>query len=722
MPTRSTGQRLTLPLLIALLASVVFPLVTAANGVIVAPPPGCDPACPSPAPIAAQLEVRSHHVEVAIVDQIATTKIDQVIHNPNAWTTEGTYLFPIPNGAAVSNFTMTVDGRPVEAKILDADQARRIYDDIVRQMRDPALLAYTGQGAIQVSVFPIPPGADRQVHIQYEEVLTAENGLVRYRYPLNTERFSAKPLHDVSVRVAVKSKTPIRAIYSPSHEIAVDRPNDTSFTAGWEATDVVPSTDFDLYYSLAGEQIGASLISSYDPATREGHFLFLAAPGIDAGETQKVAKDVIVVLDTSGSMEGEKLAQAKSALTYVLGHLNPEDRFNIVEFSTGARQYDRELMPAGRAAKAIPWVEGMNARGSTDINLALLDSMALVDPARPTYVLFLTDGLPTEGETEPARILANVAQATPANVRLFTFGVGDDVDTFLLDSLVEAHHGRATYVRPGQSVEEIVSAFYAGITTPVLANVMLEIGGATTSDLYPAPLPDLFAGGQLVVAGRYTAGGPVTVTLSGEVNGARQVFTYQNLSLASTSQSDGASFVPRLWATRRVGYLLTQIRLHGENKEWIEEIVDLSVRYGIVTPYTSYLVTDENVLTKEGRSDVAQTTYDQMQSAPTQPASGARAVDAAEASGNMAGAAAPLAPTADYADQVRIVGSRAFVLRDGVWTETTYDPSTMTTTKVTFGSDDYFALTASHPDLAAAFALGPRVIAVSDGRAYEVIS
>lgn len=721
MPSRRTGQRLTLPLLFALLATLLLPLVTVADGVIVAPPPGCDPACPSPAPVGAQLDVTSHHVGVTVVDQIATTKVDQVFHNPNTWTAEGTYIFPIPNGATISNFTMTVDGRPVEAKMLNAEQARRIYDDTVRQMRDPALLAYSGQGAIQVSVFPIPPGADRHVHIQYEEVLTAENGLVRYRYPLDTERFSAKPLHDVSVRVSVRSRTPIRAIYSSSHQIAVDRPNDTSFTAGWEATEFAPATDFDLYYSLADQQIGANLISTYDPATKQGHFLFLAAPGIDTGDAQTVAKDVIVVLDTSGSMEGEKLAQAKAALTYVLGHLNAGDRFNIVEFSTGARTYDRALLPATRASDAIPWVDGLNARGSTDINLALLDAMAMADPARPTYVLFLTDGLPTEGETEPAKILANVAQAAPANVRLFTFGVGDDVDTFLLDSLVEAHHGRATYVRPGQSVEEIVSAFYAGITTPVLANVNLEISGTTTSDIYPQPLPDLFAGGQMVVAGRYPVGGPVTVTLSGDVNGTRQTFTYQNLSLATAPQGDAAGFVPRLWATRRVGYLLTQIRLHGENKEWIEEIVDLSVRYGIVTPYTSYLVTDEDILTKEGRSDVAQTTYDQMRAAPTQPASGAKAVDAAEASGNMAGASAPQAPAADYADQVRIVGSRAFVLRDGVWTETTYDPSTMTTTKVRFGSDEYFALAASHPDLADAFALSPRVIAISDGQAYEAV-
>ncbi|MBA2276397.1 MAG: hypothetical protein H0W06_01425, partial [Chloroflexia bacterium] len=354
------------------------------------------------------------------------------------------------------------------------------------------------------------------------------------------------------------------------------------------------------------------------------------------------------------------------------------------------------------------------------INLALLEAMTMVQPERPTYVLFLTDGLPTEGETIPASILANVGAAAPENLRLFAFGVGDDVDTFLLDSLTEAHGGRSAYVRPGEPLDEIVSGFYAGISTPVLANVTLDVGGATIEDVYPSPMPDLFAGGQLVVAGRYRAGGPATVTLAGEVNGQPQTFTYQNLAL-STAPTASAEFVPRLWATRKIGYLLTQVRLHGEQPELIDAIVDLSVKYGIVTPYTSYLITEDDILTQDGRDAASQNTLREMEAQSTAPASGAKAVDEAAASGNLADADVAQAPSAEYGDQVRVVGSRAFVLQGDVWTETTYDPSTMTPTQVTFGSEAYFALIAEHPDLAEAFALGSRVIAVSDGQAYEVV-
>ena len=243
-------------------------------------PEACDPVCPDPVLVADQLEVRSHRVDVSIADQVATTRIDQVFHNPNSWAAEGTYVFPIPPGATISDFTMTVDGEPVAAKILDAAEARRIYDDIVRRMRDPALLEYIGEGAIQASVFPIPPGADRRVQIEYGEVIPVTDGLARYRYPLNTERFSAQPLAEVSVHVAVETREPLRAVYSPSHDIAIDRPDDFNFAAGYEANDIRPDTDFDLFWSVSPDKLGANIVSYVD-ANGDGYFLLLAAPGIE---------------------------------------------------------------------------------------------------------------------------------------------------------------------------------------------------------------------------------------------------------------------------------------------------------------------------------------------------------------------------------------------------------------------------------------------------------
>jgi Ca-activated chloride channel family protein len=716
-----------LPLILfAFLASLVAsPLAVRADGVIIVDPPICDPICPDPVLIADQLSVRSHRVDVAIADQVATTRIDQVFHNPNSWAAEGTYIFPIPPGAAISGFTMTVDGEPIEAKLLDAEEARRIYDDIVRNLRDPALLEYIGEGAIQASVFPIPPGEDRRIEIEYGEIVPLEAGLSRYRYPLNTERFSAQPLEEVSVRVAVETQEPLRAVYSPSHDVAVDRPDDFHFAAGYEASTVRPDTDFELFWSVSPDAIGASVVSYVDEATGEGHFLLLAAPGID-DDTEIVAKDVIVVLDTSGSMEGEKIEQAREALLYVLGHLNPEDRFNIVEFSTGAREYARDLVAPGEAEDAARWVERLQATGGTDINLALLTALDMVESERPTMILFLTDGLPTEGEVEINRIIDNVNDATPENVRLFAFGVGDDVDAILLDTLSSEHQGRTTYVRPGEALNEAVSSFYSGITAPVLADVIVEVDGVDIAEVYPAPLPDLFAGSQLIALGSYEDGGPATLTLRGEVNGEPREFTYP----VTFAREGGSDFLPRLWATRKIGYLLNQIRLHGENEELVDAVVDLSLEFGIVTPYTSYLITEDDILSQEARDQAADAASSRIAAAP---ASGAEAVTQAQELQALADAdsAAPL-PAATFvtnegeevsaAEVLRFAGTRAFVLRDGVWTDTAYNPDEMSTIEIPFASDEYFTLLGDHPELGPAFALGQKVVVVLDDTAYRVIA
>jgi Ca-activated chloride channel family protein len=704
--------------LVALVATFIAPIGAGATGVIIVEPPDCDPACSGPVYVGDQLTVRSQRVNVTIDNQIATTEIDQVFFNQNDWTAEGTYIFPIPEDATIDQFTMIVDGQAVEAKVLTADEARAIYEEIVRTMRDPALLEYVGRGAIQASIFPIEPGTERQIQIRYQQALTAEQGLVRYVYPLNTERFSAMPLEQASIRIEIASASPIRAIYSPSHSVATTRTDEMHATVGWEASNVLPQDDFELLYTTSDSGIGVNLVSTFDPITGEGTFLLLAAPGISANQPA-ITKDVIVVIDTSGSMEGEKIEQAKEALQTVLDRLNPEDRFTIVEFSTGVRTYSNELLPAEQAVNAAGWVERLQASGGTDINGALQTALSLVDAERPTYLLFLTDGLPTEGEVEIPAILENVAQAAPEGIRLFSFGVGDDVDTILLDTISQQNHGASVYVRPGEALDEAVGELYSKISTPVLTDLSLTIDGAQIEELYPTPLPDLYAGSQAVIVGKYRAGGPVTITVSGQVNGEAQSFIYDGQSLATEGGPDG---LPRLWATRKIGYLLTQIRLYGENAEWVQAIVDLSVRYGIVTPYTSYLITEDDILTQTGREEAA--AEQSAENEIARPSSGAAAVntaqDMASLSGGASGDSAPIEASAEYAEQVMVIGSRAFLLLGEIWTETTFDPSSMETVKVQFLSDDYFALLAANPELAAAFALGEQVIAFANGVAFEV--
>lgn len=722
------SKRFVLSLALALAFTLASVMPVHADGIIIPPqpPPPCDPGrpiCPPPPvrPIS-QLQIKYHHVSVTIHQQVATTHVDQVFYNPNDWPIEGTYIFPLPVEAVISEFTLWVDGKPVQGEVLEAEKARRAYQEIVNSLRDPALLEYVGRGALRASIFPIPPGGERRIELEYSQALTAEEGLVRYSYPLNTEKFSFKPLESVSVTVSVQSAEPVRAIYSPSHPVDVIREGENAFKASYEASNVLPDKDFSLYYSI-GEAEALHLLSYRDPGdvSEDGYFLLLLAPRPEIDQAA-VEKDILLVLDRSGSMEGEKFSQARTALTYILEHLSQGDRFYLSAFSSGIQRYADGLRSAEEAAQAIDWVSSLNAQGSTDINRALLEAVEAADENRLTFLIFLTDGLPSEGVLDSQQILDNFSRSAPDNLRLFSFGVGYDVDTFLLDSLAQEHHGQSTYVKPGEPLDEIVSAFYARVSTPVLTDLELDFGAVSAYDIYPSPLSDLFAGSQIMVVGRYHGGGETDITLTGMVNNRRQRFEFTDNNFIEDSRGsiDELSNLPRLWATRKVGYLLNQIRLRGPDQETIDQIVRLSIRYGIVTPYTSYLVTEPMPLGVENQRELSQDAFQQALAAPSQ-VFGAGAVNKAAEQGELERAEIPAALPASTEQQVRAVGARTFVLRDGVWTDTAFDPETQNPLRVAFLSEDYFALADMRADLAAALALGEQVIVIADGKAYQVV-
>jgi Ca-activated chloride channel homolog len=633
---------------------------------------------------------------------------------------------------------MWVDGRPIQAQILDAEQARDIYDEIVRRMRDPALLEYVGAGAVQASVFPIQPGTEVKIEIEYGQLLPVEDALVRYDYPLRTDHLTRRPVEQISISVDVKSNDPIGVVYSPTHPVAIVRDGDFAFRAGYETGRVRPDTDFSLYYGLASDEIAVNLLTYRESAREDGFFTLMITPPVHVAEDRVIPKDVIVVLDQSGSMYGEKWDQARSAVGYVLDHLNSRDRFNVIVFSTGFRVYANDLQPVSEARDAEDWVNGLEAVGGTDIDGALGEAMRMTDRERSTVVLFLTDGLATEGETATSKILDNVEALAPSNVRLFTFGVGDDVDTLLLDQLYQMFRGAGTYVRTGERIDDEVSSLYNKISAPVLTNLELDFGGVRVDDLYPAaPLPDLFVGTQLIVVGRYRDGGPTTIRLAGELDGQRKTYTYE---VDFRDRAGGEVFIPRLWATRKIGALLNAIRLNGENPELVDSIVRLSIRYGIITPYTSFLITEDDIFTQSGREE-AQSAFQADSEQTFGAVSGSGAVDAAEAAAGLADAQAPMAaptqmrgdkdengvPTGaageGAADQqaVRYVADRTFVWRDATWIDTLYDADQMTPTEVTFLSDAYFDLLDLDPVVGEFLALGEHVLFVWNGVAYEVV-
>lgn len=669
---------------------------------------------PEPPP---NLAVKYHRVTVTIDSQVATTHIDQVFINDSGQELEGDYIFPLPEGADISQFSMWVDGKRLEAQVLSAEEARRIYEEIVRSRRDPALLEYVGRNAFRARIYPIAPFGEKRIEIEYSEVLPAENGLVRYVYPLNTEKFSSQPLQQVSISVVISASQGIKAIYSPSHVIAVSREGDKVARVGYEDYDITPDKDFVLYYGLGNSGVGLSLLS-YKPPTEDGFFLLLVAPPMEAESTELAAKDVTLVLDTSGSMRGEKLAQAKRAADYILTQLQPGDRFNIVAFSTDVQTFRPALCSLSELGAARTWLGDLVARGGTNIDRALELAINQTQSGRPQVLLFMTDGLPTEGEINSEAILKNVAELAGKDVRLFVFGVGNDVNTFLLDTLAQEHRGASKYVQPGQNIETEVISLYEKIGQPLLTDVSLEFNGADVSALYPYPLPDLYVGSQLSVVGRYQRGGAVSITLKGMVNGRSVRYTISQQYLATNG---GEELIPRLWATRKVGYLLTQIRLHGADRELVDEVVDLAIRYGIITPYTSFLVDEtEDVLSPQGRRSAAEqispsSPADAGQAEPTTSAVGAAAVKKSVDQNRLR--ETDVVQDASTAP-LQTVGVKTFLYRNGGWVDTQY-VSTLPGETVAFASERYLQLLSQHPEWGRYLALGQDVIVVLDGRAYH---
>lgn len=703
--------------LITCLVAGLIPGPAFADGVIVPDPPCIPMGCPVPVPLG-QLAIESHHVTVQIESQVAVTHVDQVFRNDGDGTFEGTYVFPLPEGAAVSGFRLWIEGEPVQGKMLTAEEARAKYEEIVRSLRDPALLEYLERGAVQASLFPIPAGERRRIELEYTQVLTAEQGLVHFLYPLNTEKFSTLPLESVSLIVEASSESPVRAVYSPSHPIDVERPDSRSFRASWEANDVTPQEDFELYYDLEGDGIGLHLLSTRDPLDDEaGYFLLLAAPPLEAADDTQEPRDWLFVVDRSGSMAGEKFDQVHSALETILARLGKGDRFNLLAFNSQVEAFADGLQPADRVDDARAWLEGFYARGATDIGSALLQALDQADPERRTTLLFLTDGLPTDGVTDTQEILEQVVRAAAPDVQLFVFGVGYDVDTTLLDSLARDHHGTAHYVPPGQAIDASIGSLYQKIASPVLLDVAVDYGDAQVSDVLPDPLPDLFAGSQLLIVGRYAHPGSTSMTLRGEVGGEAVALRYPGMEFRDDG---GPEFLPRLWATRRIGELLTRIRLEGTREEWVNEVVQLSIQYGIVTPYTSYLVTEPDALQEDSLTRILTQAAETFRQAADEPASGQAAVEKAVDQATLGNASAPAAVPQAHQQDLRIAAGHAFRRIDGVWTDTTYRAGKATLRRVAFLSAEYFELAEGSRLLRAAFALGPQVIVVEGATAFAV--
>lgn len=554
----------------------------------------------------APLSVTSHKVNIAIAGQLAVTEIEQDFYNETGEQLEGDYLFPVPEGAEIDKFSMDVNGEQTPADVIDSQSAAAIYESIVRPPmgngRDPALMEYVGRKMYKCRIFPLEPHKKKTVKISYTQLLKKKDGLLDYHYGLNSTRYSRKPIQDLSIALTVAGDEPLSTLYSPTHMVDVKRDGANRATVTYRAQDVRPTNDFHLFIGRKSSPVGLSVLTYRPRANEDGYFVLMASPTVDKTNVT-LPRDVIFVVDTSGSMAGVKMRQARQALDTCIASLKPADRFDIIRFSTQVEPMFKKLAPANEESRkqAQEFIRGLNADGETALEPALTQALSqreMQDPKTPAadrlfMVVFVTDGEPTNGEVNPDKILAKfVNDPRAANVRVHTFGIGTQVNTRLLDDLALNTQGQSNYVLEHEDIAAVVGGFFKKVQDPVLTQMKLQADGATFATLYPTNVPDMFIGDQMVIFGRYHKAGQIPVTLAGKTASGKQMAFAETLNFPAQTDTKNA-WVGRLWATRRVGALLDRMQVDGTKDLYKSEVAQLARQFGIVTPYTAMIIVEK---------------------------------------------------------------------------------------------------------------------------------
>lgn len=669
----------------------------------------------------------SSEVRTTIDGRVARVEVEERFRNAGGGLAEGSYLYPLPGEAVFQNFSLWMGDQEMRGEMMNADQARGIYEEIVRRQKDPALLTLAGHGLVRAQVFPIQPGETRKVVLRYTQLLDRAGDALRLRYALGKRGGETG-----SWRLNLPDQESYGTPYSPTHQLTTSRNNGRLEIS----IDTRNGGDIELLLPLRRGLVGTSVLT-HAPGGEDGYVMLLVAPP-QREEGPVVPRDLSLVVDVSGSMSGQKLDQAKAALRQALGTLRPEDRFRLIAFSSGVRNFRDGFTPATGAnlREAREFVDALQADGGTNISGALDAVLGnSVSEERLQLVIFLTDGVPSVGEQDPDRIAAQ-AGGRIGRARVFTVGVGHDVNTYLLDRLAKEGRGSAEYVAPEANVEVAVGNLVGKLRRPALVNLRVVESPVEMRELSPGNLPDLFYGEEMVVFGRYHGTGRGRLVIEGERNGRRERFTAE-ADFPSVSAAN--EFIPKLWASRRIGDLSRQIRIEGSSEGLIREVRELGLRYGILTEYTSYLVQEPNVVAtrlEDRRRDVAANGagFSARRIAPEAAApvaqTGKVAFDRAKESGRLSQASSLSEADDAAADkfealrlsdstELKRVGGRMFRRDKDVWTDVAHTDSLRVLTVAPF-SPAYFAVVRAIPELTASLQMDNPVLVAGKKASLKV--
>lgn len=645
--------------------------------------------------------INRYHVNVNVSNQVATTKVDQIFVNSNNFEINGIYISPVPNDAVVSKLALSVDGKSVSGELLSPEQSHRIYRDSARYGDNKAILEHLGTRAFVAKVPGIPAYGERRIQFEYSQVISADSQLAKYTYPLSLAKSASGLIQNLHLEMEIESEDELRTVYSPSHEVTIDRKDDHHVRVSYKGMDVDPDDDFLCYYAVSDENFGMTLLTHRADEKEDGYFMLLVSPKYEVKQTEIIEKDFVFVLDRSGSMSGRKVEQAKAALRYCVQNLNDGDRFNLIVFneditslagrlSRGEEWFGGERWPDSTVLsdklidvkkngreKAFAFIEGIEGRGMTNINDALLTALAEnPDPNRPRVIVFLTDGCPTVGVTNAAQILENVAKANQNLSRIFVFGVGYDVNVRLLDKMAMDNGGTRNYVEPHENIEAAVSALFRKMNEPVLVDVKINFGQIVTKELTPKNLPDLFREEQLTILGRYEGQGDTVLKLGGIIGSEQHEFS-KNVHFSELETDN--DFLPHLWAQRRIAELVDEAGLNGESKELRDEIERLCKKYGVVTPDISLVDADDGSLRKRYRPQIGRTYAPNLRK------------DKAIGRSKERERQKHIEHRIQRAD-MKYIGRKMFHLHGNIWVDSEYDGQSERK-KIEFGSEEYYELT-----------------------------
>lgn len=558
-------------------------------------------------------------VKAEISGFISRVVVTQHFENPFKERIEAVYTFPLPQNAAVDDMTMIVGERTVRGKILPREEAQKVYETAKSEGQVASLLDQERPNIFTQSVANILPGEQVKITISYVETLSYVNGAYEFVFPMvvgpryipraatqvpDASRITPQPPppgvrsgHDISLEVALDAGLIIDNIDSKTHPTDIQRPDAHSARLRLKDEETIPNKDFILRYDVAGQAIQDALLTHR--SDKGGFFTLILQPPERVTAQDVTPKEIVFVLDTSGSMSGFPIEKAKEAMKLALDGLYPSDTFNLITFAGDTRILFPAPVPATPAnlAKAQDFLSASSGYGGTEMMTAIRAALDPSDDASHVRIVcFMTDGY----VGNDMEIISEV-QKHP-NARVFSFGIGSAVNRFLLDKMAEAGRGEVEYVGLKDDGSAAARRFHERVRSPLLTDIAIEWNGLPVADVYPQRIPDLFSAKPLVIKGRYTAAGRGSIRLKGKMAGVDFV---RDIPVDFPETMATHDVLAPLWARARIDDLMSQdfngAQAGTMKPELMKTITQLGIEYRLMTQFTSFVAVEERIVTERGK-------------------------------------------------------------------------------------------------------------------------